>query len=172
VCVRVCVCARALTCTNSFDRALLRETVSEHLQRFDPQGDVEEQLAALNAHDLPVILSDEEIEVLKAKVDSVNSRDAVQQKPGSPLALAEAVAMAESCRLRCSASGVRGVLRPGALLQLSIDAIDCTQSHCAGNVQLMLTYLNYASNRTPDAAFRQWAANAFKCCACQCVKTE
>ena len=116
----------------------------------------------MHAHDLPVVLSDEEIEVLKAKVDSVNSRDALQLKPGLPLSLAEAIAMAESCHLRCSASGVRGVLRQGALLQLSIDAIDCTQSHCAGNVQLMLTYLNYAKNRTPDAAFRQWAANAFK----------
>jgi hypothetical protein len=121
-----------------------------------------EQLAVLHAHDAPVVFTDEEIEVLTAKVVSVNRRDAEQQKPGSPLALAEAVAMAESCHLRCSASGVRGVLMPGALLQLSIDAIDCTQSHCAGNVQLMLTHLNYAKNCTPDAAFRQWAANAFK----------
>jgi hypothetical protein len=168
MCVCVCVCVRARTHKrslvphNSGDRALLRQSVSTHLQTFNPQGNVEEQLAALHAHDAPVVFTDEEIEVMTAKVVSVNRRDAEQQKPGSPLALQEAVAMAERCHLRCSASGVRGVLMPGALLQLSIDAIDCTQSHCTGNVQLMLTHLNYAKNCTPDAAFRQWAANAFK----------
>jgi hypothetical protein len=144
----------------SSDRVSLRN----HLQSaaFDPTGDVAAQLAALHAHDAPVVLTVDEITVLQAKVTSVNKRDADQGKAGLPLTLAEAIALCEDSYLRCSATGVRGVLRQGALLQLSIDAIDCTRSHSADNVQLMLTHMNYAKNCTPDAAFRNWAAGAFK----------
>ena len=118
-----------------------------------------EQLTALHATDAPVVLTDEEIAVLAEKVENVNTRDRVQSKP---LTLAEAIRMTEAFHLRCSATGVRGVLRWGALLQLSIDAVDSSRAHSTDNVQLMLTYLNYGKNRTPDAAFRQWLAGAFK----------
>ena len=133
-----------------------------HSGAFDPEGDIQQQLTALHARDAPVILNDEEVAVLQEKVDSVNYRDTAQGKAGLPLTLAEAVHMAKAFHLRCSATGVRGVLRRGALLQLSIDAVDSTRAHSANNVQLMLTHLNYAKNVTPDAAFRQWAAGAFK----------
>ena len=115
---------------------------------FDSEGDLLAQL-----RDAPVVLTDEEIDVLQEKVDSVNQRDKAQGKQGAPLTLLEAVHMAQAFHLRCSATGVRGVLRRGALLQLSIDAVDSTRAHSAGNVQLMLTYLNYGKNRTPDAAY-------------------
>ena len=49
-----------------------------HSRALDPQGDMLGQLTALHAHDAPVILSDEDLEVLQEKVDSVNQRDRTQ----------------------------------------------------------------------------------------------
>jgi hypothetical protein len=129
---------------------------------YDPEANVQEQHTALHGTDAPVVSSCEEMYVLQAKINSSRNRDIQQGKAGLPLTLADAITLVEESYLRYSVTGVTGVLRKGALLQLSVDAIDSTRSHCADNVQLMLTQLNYAKNCTPDAEFRKWAASAFK----------
>jgi hypothetical protein len=125
-------------------------------------GDVQAQLDALNAHDLPFVLTESDVAFLNAKVVSVNRNDAAQNKAGVPLTIDDVVLLAIQSHLRCSVTGVRGVLEPRALLQISIDAVDSTKSHSRDNVQLVLVYVNLAKNVTPDAEFRNWAASAFK----------
>ncbi len=168
-CTRICAgkCIKysrlhVLTFHSRPDRALLKGVIKEQLKTFNPLAEVQSQLNELNAHDLPLILSESDVAYLKQKVESVNRSDVMKQKSGVPLTLDDVVRLAVQAHLRCSVSGVRGVLQPGALLQLSIDAVDSTKSHSRDNVQLTLLYINLAKNVTPDAEFRSWAASAFK----------
>ncbi len=92
-------------------------------------------------------LTEEEIEVLKQKLCSIKGRDKDQKKENweHTLTIHDAIALVERHSKRCAATGIRGELRQGALLQLSIDAVDCRKAHTVENVQLLLTQIKYAN---------------------------
>ena len=101
--------------------------------------------------ELPKRLTEEEIDVLQQKLKSIKSRDKAQKKVNweRTLTIHDAITLVESHSKRCAATGVRGELKQGALLQLSIDAVDCHKAHTVDNVQLLLTQMNYGKTRTP-----------------------
>ncbi len=130
------------------------------------QHAVESQLEALTSMDLspPAPDDDEDVhqfirEKLKVASNRDNARFGYAREPTATLE--DALPVFERFSRRCVISANNLTCSKLKFNTLSIDAVDPLRLHSVDNIQFVCLRLNYGKSTLNDAAYKEWAKNAF-----------